>query len=123
MSTPRDLATYVHFDALYEAYLNACMILLAMGTPSDPACDHLSGVGSAAGSGQTRRHAGGFALYGGHPQPERMEANPMQPVVTLEAPIVQIADAISASRPGARGETMDESLFEKVMSPPVDPAP
>ena len=25
----------------------------------------------------------------------------------LEAPIVQIADAISASRPGARGETMD----------------
>ena len=25
----------------------------------------------------------------------------------IEAPIVQIADAISASRPGARGETMD----------------
>src|SRR5688500_19214304 len=25
----------------------------------------------------------------------------------VEAPIVQIADAISASRPGARGETMD----------------
>jgi len=25
--TPRDLATYVHFDALYEAYLNACLIL------------------------------------------------------------------------------------------------
>lgn len=35
----------------------------------------------------------GFALYGGHPQPERMEANPMQPVVTLEAPIVQIRRA------------------------------
>jgi membrane-associated phospholipid phosphatase len=26
--TARDLATYVHFDALYEAYLNACLILL-----------------------------------------------------------------------------------------------
>ncbi len=26
--TPRDLATYVHYDALYEAYLNACILLL-----------------------------------------------------------------------------------------------
>lgn len=26
----RDLATYVHLDALYEAYLNACLILLRM---------------------------------------------------------------------------------------------
>ncbi|MBX2863765.1 MAG: vanadium-dependent haloperoxidase [Leptolyngbyaceae cyanobacterium MAG.088] len=65
ISTPRDLATYVHYDALYEAYLNACIILLGMGTPFDPAFDHLSGVGVAAGSGQTRRNAGGFALYGG----------------------------------------------------------
>lgn len=32
----RDLATYVHFDALYEAYLNACLILLGMGAPFDP---------------------------------------------------------------------------------------
>lgn len=29
----RDLATYVHFDALYEAYLNACLILLGMNAP------------------------------------------------------------------------------------------
>ncbi|MEM6254039.1 MAG: vanadium-dependent haloperoxidase [Cyanobacteria bacterium P01_D01_bin.156] len=65
ISTPRDLATYVHYDALYEAYLNACIVLLGMGTPFDPAFDHLSGVGVAAGSGQTRRNAGGFALYGG----------------------------------------------------------
>ncbi|MEM1107607.1 MAG: vanadium-dependent haloperoxidase [Planctomycetota bacterium] len=27
--TPRDLATYVHYDALYQAYLNACLFLLA----------------------------------------------------------------------------------------------
>ncbi|WP_017298925.1 vanadium-dependent haloperoxidase [Nodosilinea nodulosa] len=65
ISTPRDLATYVHYDALYEAYLNACLILLGMGTPSDPAFDHLSGVGAAAAKASTRRHAGGFALYGG----------------------------------------------------------
>ncbi|MEM6470559.1 MAG: vanadium-dependent haloperoxidase [Planctomycetota bacterium] len=33
ITTPRDLATYVHFDALYEAYLNAGLIMLAMGIP------------------------------------------------------------------------------------------
>lgn len=31
----RDLATYVHYDALYEGYLNACLILLGMGAPLD----------------------------------------------------------------------------------------
>lgn len=65
ISTPRDLATYVHYDALYEAYLNACIILLGMETPFDPGFDHLSGVGTAAGNVTTRRNAGGFALYGG----------------------------------------------------------
>ena len=33
ITTPRDLATYVHFDALYEAYLNAALILIAMEIP------------------------------------------------------------------------------------------
>lgn len=65
ISTPRDLATYVHYDALYEAYLNACIILLGMQTPFDPGFDHLSGVGEAANPPATRRNAGGFALYGG----------------------------------------------------------
>ncbi len=36
MTTPRDLATYVHYDALYEAYLNACLILIGLKAPSDP---------------------------------------------------------------------------------------
>jgi membrane-associated phospholipid phosphatase len=35
IQTPRDLAHYVHFDALYEAYFNACLILLAAGAPVD----------------------------------------------------------------------------------------
>lgn len=65
ISTPRDLATYVHYDALYEAYLNACIILLGMDTPFDPGFDHLSGGGAAAGNAATRRNAGGFTLYGG----------------------------------------------------------
>jgi len=36
MRNLRDIATYVHFDALYEAYLNACLILLGMRAPFDP---------------------------------------------------------------------------------------
>ncbi|MEO1368481.1 MAG: bromoperoxidase, partial [Acidobacteriota bacterium] len=35
IATPRDLATYVHYDALYEAYLNACLFLLTAGAPFD----------------------------------------------------------------------------------------
>ncbi len=32
----RDLASYVHFDAPYEPYLNACLILLDTKAPPDP---------------------------------------------------------------------------------------
>lgn len=32
----RDLGQYVHIDALYQAYLTACLILLGMGAPFDP---------------------------------------------------------------------------------------
>ena len=66
--TPRDLATYVHFDALYQAYLNATLILLGMGTPFDPGFAKLSGmrdVFSPAGNSRIPQNAGGFALYGG----------------------------------------------------------
>ena len=65
ITTPRDLATYVHYDALYQAYLNACLILLGMGAPTDPACDHLAGGGAGSDDPKYRRNAGGFALYGG----------------------------------------------------------
>ncbi|MEL6231501.1 MAG: vanadium-dependent haloperoxidase [Cyanobacteria bacterium J06627_3] len=65
ISTPRDLATYVHYDALYEAYLNACIALLGMGTPFDPGFDQLSGGNTFVGAQKIRRNAGGFALYGG----------------------------------------------------------
>ncbi|MEO0430239.1 MAG: bromoperoxidase [Cyanobacteria bacterium J06656_5] len=65
ISTPRDLATYVHYDALYEAYLNACIVLLGMGTPFDPGFTQLYGGTTFIGGQKVTRNAGGFALYGG----------------------------------------------------------
>jgi hypothetical protein len=53
--TPRDLATWVHFDALYEAYLNACLILLAQKVPFDSGLPFQD-----PGSKQT-----GFGTFGG----------------------------------------------------------
>ena len=35
ITTLRDMATYVHYDALYESYLNACLILQGLGAPLD----------------------------------------------------------------------------------------
>jgi len=55
ITTPRDLATYVHFDALYQAYLNACLILLGIGTPTSKGFPEPSISGN--------RDA--FATYGG----------------------------------------------------------
>ena len=39
----RDMGQYVHVDALYEAYLNACLILLGMGVPLDPGNPYVDG--------------------------------------------------------------------------------
>jgi hypothetical protein len=55
IATPRDLATYVHFDALYEAYLNACLILLEIGAPRNP--------GLPFDSASSRQE--GFGTFGG----------------------------------------------------------
>ncbi|NET11213.1 MAG: vanadium-dependent haloperoxidase, partial [Symploca sp. SIO2B6] len=55
--TPRDLATYVHYDALYQAYLNACLSLLAIGVPFDP--------GIPFQASDKLDHQQGFAHFGG----------------------------------------------------------
>lgn len=55
IATPRDLATYVHFDQLYQAYLNACLLMLGKGMPSD--------AGLPEGNGHSTRD--GFATFGG----------------------------------------------------------
>lgn len=57
ITTPRDLATYVHYDALYEAYLNACLILLGKGIPFDP--------GIPFQEKDQVDHQQGFAHFGG----------------------------------------------------------
>ncbi len=57
IATPRDLATYVHYDALYEAYLNACLILLGLRAPFDPGLPFLND--------DWRDKQQGFAQFGG----------------------------------------------------------
>lgn len=57
ITTPRDLATYVHHDALYEAYLNACLLLLSNKIPFDP--------GIPFQEADIVDHQQGFAHFGG----------------------------------------------------------
>jgi len=68
LTYPRDLATYVHFDALYEAYLNACLILLDFGAPVDLGISQLNSHISTAAQEASASEFGridGFALFGG----------------------------------------------------------
>lgn len=71
LATLRDLATYAHFDQLYEAYLNAALILLGNGYPSGPGNPYGSSC-SDRGDGQSAhcvasKHANqdAFATFGG----------------------------------------------------------
>lgn len=55
--TPRDLSTYVHYDALYQAYLNAVLILLGMGAATD--------IGLPEGGNTKQPSRDAFATFGG----------------------------------------------------------
>ena len=55
IGTPRDLATFVHFDELYQAYFNACLLLFANDVPFD--------YGFPSGRAHATR--GSFATFGG----------------------------------------------------------
>lgn len=55
ITTPRDIATYVRFDALYQAYLNACLVML--GTPTIGTQDGFPEMNDKARTG--------FASFGG----------------------------------------------------------
>lgn len=74
ITTMRDLATYVHFDQLYEAYLNAALILVQNGyqfgdgNPYGQHCPAFGGIGygGAAASGQMlSQNQEGFGVFGG----------------------------------------------------------
>lgn len=65
ITTPRDLATYVHYDALYEAYLNACLLMLAKGIPFDPGIPFQQFEGDQYLKGDEVDHQQGFAHFGG----------------------------------------------------------
>ncbi|BFT30295.1 vanadium-dependent haloperoxidase [Alteromonas sp. D210916BOD_24] len=58
ITTPRDLATFVHYDALYQAYLNACILLLNIEAPFG------DGIPFSDGNDLNDKQQG-FALYGG----------------------------------------------------------
>ncbi len=62
ITTGRDLATYVHYDALYEAYLNACLILLSAPVAQG---SKLFDPGIPFQAADVNDHQQGFALFGG----------------------------------------------------------
>ena len=74
ISTMRDLATYVHFDQLYEAYFNAALILLqngyefGAGNPYGQQCPPHSGIGYwnyQTPKQMLSQNQEGFAVFGG----------------------------------------------------------
>jgi len=72
IATPRDLAAYVKFDALYQAYLNACLFMLSDGVPFQQPVTHRhtgkTGPGfpdSLAGEGEEPLSRQPFATFGG----------------------------------------------------------
>ena len=62
ISTIRDMATYVHDDALYQAYLNAALILLDEGYATDPGIPYHN---SSEQEPQLKANREPFALFGG----------------------------------------------------------
>jgi len=69
IATPRDLAAYVRFDALYQAYLNACLIMLGPGkafsTQEAVAHPHSKKLGPGFPDGAISESRQAFASFGG----------------------------------------------------------
>jgi len=68
IDTPRDLATYVRFDQLYQAYLNACLFMLDSGqfnTQQPVKVPMGVGVGPGMPDRSPQDSRQGFATWGG----------------------------------------------------------
>ncbi|WP_171206125.1 hypothetical protein [Ruegeria sp. HKCCA0235A] len=59
IETPRDLATYVHFDSIYQAFFNACLLMLGRGIQAD---DGLPEVWSSRAEDSGAHWGGSHAL-------------------------------------------------------------
>lgn len=64
MSTLRDLAHYVHFDALHEAYFNAALILGDIKAPLNPANPYVREIGTPP-KARNMFTQEGFGTFGG----------------------------------------------------------
>lgn len=60
----------------------------------------------------------GIALYGGSPHPDSGRPNPMEPVLTLEAPVVQV-QPVEAGRPVGYGATHSPAVPTRLATIPV----
>ncbi|MEM6941610.1 MAG: bromoperoxidase [Pseudomonadota bacterium] len=67
VTTPRDIATYVRFDALYQAYLNACLVLLGQLGDRNPDLTLQQGFPDtlARDESDNEMPRTGFASFGG----------------------------------------------------------
>lgn len=65
ITTPRDLATYVHFDQLYQAYLNACLLLLSYKYPFDSGMPENTRTVRDSGGQEIIARRAAFATFGG----------------------------------------------------------
>ena len=69
IDTPRDLATYVRFDQLYQAYLNGCLIMLGFGgnnfAPQQPILNSSGELGPGFPDRTINDSRQGFATFGG----------------------------------------------------------
>lgn len=104
-ATPRDAATYVHFDALYEAYLNACLIMLDIGVPFDQ--------GIPFQRDDDIDHQIGFAQFGG---PHILTLVTEVATRALKAVRFQKFNSHRRLRPEAVG-----GLIDRFMNKPTDP--
>ena len=102
ITTPRDLATYVHYDALYEAYLNACLIMLGMGIPFD------RGIPFQAADNVDKQQ--GFAHFGG---PHILSLVTEVATRALKAVRYQKFNVHRRARPEAFGGLIDCYMTEK----------